>query len=280
MITSEPTGLRKPVILAIGAHPDDCEFKCGGVAALWAQRGYRVCFASVTNGQSGHHEMGLAQLVQRRMNETRAAAETLGVEWRILPVPDGHLEPTLDHRLMLIRLIREYQPDLILTHRPNDYHPDHRYTSVLVQDAAFLLTVPKVAPEAPAMRQLPVIMHFPDAFRKPAAFAGDVVIDTDPVFSQKIRALHQHASQVYEWLPWLEGTLDQVPTEDKDRLEWLRKWYAAHSGPTVSDAWRTKLVERYGLDRGSHVRQAEAFELCEYGSPLDLQRAQRLFGGL
>lgn len=266
-------------ILAIGAHPDDCEFCCGGCAALWAGRGHEVCFVSVTNGQSGHHALGGAELVRRRMAEAAAAAGVIGIQSRVLPIADGHLEPTLANRLMLIRLIRQFQADLVLTHRPNDYHPDHRYTSILVQDSAYMLTVPHVAPEVPALRANPVMLYFQDRFRKPAPFEADVAIDIDAVFEKKIAMLHRHESQVYEWLPWLDGIVDQVPGDEAGRVQWLKRWYAAHR-PPMDEQVRRRLVERYGQERGGRVENVEAFEVCEYGARLDRQAFETLFGGM
>ena len=267
-------------ILVIGAHPDDCEFRCGGVAALWAARGHRVRFLSVTDGGAGHHAQGGAPLVQRRAAEAAAAAATIGIESRILPIPDGYLEPRLDYRLMVVREIREFRADLVITNRPNDYHPDHRYTALLVQDSAFLLVVPHVAPETPALRKNPVILYWSDSFKKPTPFQPDLVIDIDPVVERKIAQLHCHASQIYEWLPWLAGRLDSVPADDATRLAWLREWYESRHTPSIADRYRASLAARYGAVRAAAVRQAEAFELCEYGSPLDERAMERLFAGL
>ncbi|MGE5609252.1 MAG: PIG-L deacetylase family protein [Bacillota bacterium] len=267
-------------IMVIGAHPDDCEFRCGGVAALWAGQGHRVCFLSVTNGQSGHHEMGTAPLVKRRAAEAAASAAIIGIESRILPIADGYLEPKLEYRMMLIRAIREFRADLVITNRPNDYHPDHRYTSQLVQDSAYMLTVPHVAPEVPSLRRNPVILYFWDGFQKPLPFQADVVVGIDSVFDKKIAMLHQHASQVYEWLPWLEGTVDQVPREQETRLAWLRDWYVARSEPALAERYRQQLIMRYGPVRGSKMQQVEAFEVCEYGAAFDATQAERLFGSL
>ena len=270
----------KPRIMIVGAHPDDCEFRCGGVSALWRGRGFDVGFVSLTNGQSGHHEQGGAVLVQRRMHEAHAAAGLIGAQCFILPLPDGHLEPTLENRLMLIRLIRSYAPDLILTNRPNDYHPDHRYTSQLVQDAAFSLTVPHIAAETTALRRVPVILYWWDYFQKPAPFQVDLAIDVDATFDTKIAMLDKHESQMYEWLPWLEGTLDQVPRDHRKRRAWLKEGYATIHTPSIADCCRAKLIERYGQTRGGNVREAEAFEMCEYGAKLDAAQLRRLFADM
>lgn len=265
-------------ILAIGAHPDDCEINCGGTAAAWASAGHHVCFLSMTDGQCGHHELSAASLVQRRKAEAAAAANVADIQSRVLPLPDGHLEPSLDNRLMLIRLIRNFQPDLILTNRPNDYHPDHRYTSLLVQDAAFSLTVPGIAPDTPPLARNPLIMYWLDRFRKPIPFEPDVVVDIDRTWPVKVAMLHEHTSQVYEWLPWLAGRLDEVPADDAERRHWLEHpFLASRDNPPAATAYRDQLIARYGPDRGRSVAHVEAFECCEYGAAFNEVAASAFF---
>lgn len=266
-------------ILCIGAHPDDCEFFCSASAAKWSEMGNKVYFLSVTNGQSGHHEEGGAVIVQRRKQEAEAAAALAGIESVQLPLSDGHLEASLPNRFMLIKTIRKIQPDVIITNRPNDYHPDHRYTSQLVQDAAYMLMVPHVVPEIPAMQFNPVIFYWWDHFQFPVPFVPDAVIDIDDYFEKKIDMLHQHKSQVYEWLPWVEGIFDQVPASDDERRRWLKGYYNRRQEPSIAVRYRDMLIERYG-ERGKETRQAEAFQLCEYGSRLDMQGIKKLFENL
>jgi LmbE family N-acetylglucosaminyl deacetylase len=266
-------------VLCFGAHPDDCEVKIGGTAALWAARGHLVRFTSVTNGETGHHQRFGAELAARRAAEARAAAEVLGVESRVLPTPSGALVPSVERRREIIVEIREFRPDLIITHRPNDYHPDHRYTSQLVQDAAYLVTVPGNTPEVPALRRNPVIAYCEDTFMKPLPFAADVVVNIDPTIEKKMDALHQHTSQMYEWIPWNGRIEDQVPEGEAERRAWLAEWRCPRFRK-VADRFREKLLERYGDDVGGKVVHAEAFEGCEYGSPLDAEAIGRLFAGL
>ena len=188
-------------ILIIGAHPDDCEVYAGGAAALWRKRGDRVRFVSVTNGNAGHQSVPADVLAARRRGEAEAAARVIGAEHEVLDNDDGALEPTLRVRGELIRLVRRFAPDLLLTHRPNDYHPDHRYTSVLVQDSAFLVTVPKICPDTPHLARNPVIAYLQDDFRKPCPFSPDVAIDVDAVMDRKWAMIDAHAS------PSSNGTL-------------------------------------------------------------------------
>jgi LmbE family N-acetylglucosaminyl deacetylase len=255
----------KPLrIMVIGAHQDDCDIRAGGSAATWAAAGHQVLLVSATNGQSGHHRDGPGQLVQRRIAEARASAAVIGAQSQVWPIPDGHMEPSLANRLLFIRAIRRFAPDLILTHRPNDYHPDHRYTSQLVQDSSYMIRVPHVAPELPALDHNPVVAYLCDDFHKPCAFAADVVIGIDGVMDTKLAMIGCHASQVYEWLPWINGELERVPRGQVGRRRFLRDQWAPRSAE-VADRFRAKLVKRYGARKGRAVRYAEAFEVCEYG---------------
>jgi LmbE family N-acetylglucosaminyl deacetylase len=263
-------------ILALGAHPDDADLKAGGCASLWAKAGHRVKFVSVTDGGAGHQTMRRPALSDRRRAEARAAGAVIGVEYDVLERPDGELLPTLAARLELIRLIRSFVPDLILTHRPNDYHPDHRYTSILVQDAAYMVTVPAICPDVPHLERNPVIAYFSDDFKKPAPFQPDVVVDIGGEVDRIVDMCHQHVSQFYEWLPFNGGYLDQVPAGDAERRAWLGERVRKRLRP-LADRCRTKLVESYGAVKGSKIEFVEAFEASEYGAPLDAAARQRLF---
>lgn len=253
-------------VLVVGAHPDDAEIKAGGLAARHAARGNVVQFVSVTDGSAGHHWLDRPDIAPRRREEATAAADVLGAESVLLGIPDGQLRPKLRYRRALIRLVREFDPDLLLTHRPNDYHPDHRYTAQLVQDATYMVRVPNVCSETPPLDADPVICYLSDDFEKPSSFQPDVVVAIDDVVNRKLDALHEHASQVYEWLPWTEDKLAEVPEGEDARREWLAEMW----GPRfreVADRFRDDLVERYG-EAGHDVEYAEAFEACEYGAPL------------
>ena len=276
---SKPKGAgvsRRLRILCIGAHPDDCEFSCSGTAALWSRHGHEVTFLSVTNGQSGHHEQGGPQLIARRAEEARRAASIIGADSHILPLTDGYLVPSVDNRLMLIRAIRVVSPDMIVTNRPNDYHPDHRYTSQLVQDAAYSLMVPNIAPDVAAMPFNPVILYWWDSFKQPLPFDPAIVVSVDATFEEKLEMLHQHESQMYEWLPWVGGYSHEVPVPSDERKDWLRGRYKLRATPSVAERFREQLRERYGAD-GEAVIEAEAFELCEYGAQPAAEELEQLF---
>ena len=202
------TPSRSATVLAIGAHPDDCDFGAGGLAALCVRAGHRVHFVAATNGDAGHYEMGGAPLARRRRAEAQAAGAVIGIDYTVLDNHDGELEPSLANRRTIVRLIREIGPDLILTHRPNDYHPDHRYTAQLVQDAAYMVTVPSLAALTAHLAANPIILYLSDWFQRPYPLQPDVVIDIDGMLDIMLEMLHQHTSQVYEWLPYNSGRLE------------------------------------------------------------------------
>ncbi|WP_235010149.1 PIG-L deacetylase family protein [Algoriphagus boritolerans] len=264
----------KPLrILMIGAHPDDCDIKSGGTAALFAKMGHEVKFLSITNGDAGHMEMGGGMLAKRRYAESQEVAKRLGIHYDVLDNHDGELLPTLEIRLDVIRKIREWGADVVISHRPNDYHPDHRYTGILVQDAAFMVGVPNIAADTPPLRKNPVFLYYQDNFQKPNPFSPDIVIDITSVIDQKIYALDAHTSQFYEWLPWIANDPDVIPEGKEGRIAWLKSKRASAPNPSVMKS----LEEWYGTEKAAQVKFAEAFEICEYGSRPGREDILRLF---
>ncbi|HET9434663.1 MAG TPA: PIG-L deacetylase family protein, partial [Chitinophagaceae bacterium] len=245
----------------------------GGTAALFAQMGYAVKFVSVTNGDAGHQLTGGVELARRRFAEAQEAGKRLGITYDVLDNHDGQLMPTLEVRLQVIKKIREWNADIVIAPRPNDYHPDHRYTGVLVQDAAYMVAVPNIAPETPALKKNPVFLYFQDRFKRPNPFRPDITIDITSVFERKIAALDAHESQMYEWLPWIGHYADKVPKDKKERITWLaetRKQVITPEAKTVLEKW-------YGKEKAAVIKNAEAFEICEYGAQPDDEMIKRLF---
>lgn len=263
-------------VLIMGAHPDDCDLRAGGVAAKYARAGHTVQMVSLTNGAAGHHEMGGAPLAWRRRQEAAAAAACLGCEYLVLDYPDGALEPSLDVRAQVIRLIRRFRPDLVLAPRQWDYHPDHRAAAQIVTDAVFLATVPNVVSDVAHLASMPVLMYVWDGFQRPYPFSPDVVVRIDDALDAKLAALHCHTSQVYEWLPYNSGALAQVPVGEQERRAWLRGWYMARAAH-LAELYRDQLAQRYGREVGDATQAVEAFETSEYGAPLTPEAAERLF---
>ncbi len=263
-------------VMVFGAHPDDADIGAGGSVSLWTGAGHQVRIVSLTNGDAGHHQMSGEPLALRRRQEAACAGRVLGAEYLVLDHADGALVASPELRLEVIRLIRSYGPDLVLAPRVWDYHPDHRATAQVVQDASYLLTVPDVASSAPHLRRMPVIASLFDRFRRPIPFAPDVVIDTDAAMGCKVDAIACHVSQVYEWLPYNRGVLEQVPASADERRAWLSAQYAPRFR-ALADTYRGLLVDRYGAGRGRAASSAEAFEISEYGRRPSPEEIDALF---
>lgn len=270
LLQGQDTKLR---VIAFGAHPDDCDIRASGTAALFASLGHAVKFVSITNGDAGHQKISGPELAARRLKEAKESARRLGIEYDVLDNHDGELLPTLQVRQQVIREIRGWNADIVLAPRPNDYHPDHRYTGVLIQDAAYMVVVPSVTPDVPALHKNPVFLYYEDHFQRPNPFRPDIAVRIDEVIDKKVDALDSHVSQFYEWLPWVDGRLGDVPAGLAERKAWLKKERTRPITPAV----RTSLVKWYGADRGNSSKYYEAFEICEYGAQPDDARVKQLF---
>ena len=274
---ARPGSLGKLNVIAFGAHPDDCEIRAGGVAAMWAAKGHKTKFVSTTNGDIGHWKIAGGPLAQRRKAEVEKAAKILGIETQVLDNHDGELMPTLENRKTLVRLIRQAEADIVMTHRPNDYHPDHRYTGILVQDAAFMVICPFFCTDVPHLTNNPVFLYFWDRFEKPNPFEPDIVVAIDSVIDQKLEALVALESQFVEGC--VMGNESMIPKNETERAaahqrvrDSFRKRFAA-----TADQYRQMLIELYGPEKGRKVKYAEAFEVCEYGRQPTATELKELF---
>lgn len=263
-VSGQTNSGQKLHVIIIGAHPDDAD-ESGGTAYKWAQLGYDVLLVSLTNGDAGHQSIKAPELAKIRREEARKSGEVIGVRYITLDNHDGQLMPTYENRLQVIKLIREQKADIVIFPRPYDYHPDHRYTGVLVLDAAYMVTVPTILPEVPFLKTNPVFLFTADGFTHPEAFKADVCVDIDDVIEKKMDMYHQHKSQMYEWLAFNQGVLDQVPASDSDRRKWLGETRKPGSS---ADPYREKLIEIYGAEKGKKIKYCEAFEDSGYGTRL------------
>ena len=264
---------KKLNVLIIGAHPDDPD-KIGGCAYKWAQSGHNVMMVSVTNGDAGHQSIKAVELAKIRKVEARKAGEVIGIKYITLDNHDGQLMPTYENRLQVIRVIREHNADLVIFPRPYDYHPDHRYTGVLVLDAAYMVTVPTILPEVPHLKRNPMFLFMSDGFIHPEPFEADIAIDIDDAIEKKMDMYHQHTSQMYEWLPYNRGRLDEVPVAEKDRRIWLGE---TRKGGSDASPYREKLTELYGKDKGASIKYCEAFQDSGYGVKLTKENMKLYF---
>ncbi len=270
----------KPLrLLVLGAHPDDAEVAGGGLIAAYRRHGHVVKMVSVTNGESGHHLTPGRELVVRRRREAQRSAELIGAEAAVWDFPDGQLLPTLDLRQRIIREIRGFEPNLVLTHRPNDYHPDHRAVGQCVQDASYMLTVPNVVPDVPILRRDPIVGYLPDRFTKPTRLQADVVLDASEYFETVVDMLACHESQFFEWLPFNQPSMGVPPVDPAGRRAWLRNWFQGCVGD-LAERFRAEVNDTFGPQRGRTVVYPQIFEISEYAAPLDLEARQRLFACL
>ena len=263
-------------IIAFGAHPDDAELKAGGVAALWAAQGHAVKFVAMTSGDIGHFQMAGGPLAQRRQAEVEECARLLGIETEVLDIHDGELMPTLENRKTVARLIREWQADIVLCHRPYDYHPDHRYTGELVQDAAVVVVAPFFVPDTPPTQKNPVFLFYSDGFEKPYPFEPTIVVGIDEMVNQKWDCISAMPSQFGDEHSWQASTRPDVPSGEAERKAYLLD-LVKQRNQAVADQYRDRLIALYGEEKGSQIQYAEAFELCQYGSQPSVEELKKLF---
>jgi len=260
-------------VIVFGAHPDDADADAGGTAIKFAHMGHNVMFVSLTNGDAGHFSMGGGALAKIRRSEAEEAGRRAGVTYVVLDNHDGELMPSLHVRLQVIRLIRKWQADVVIGPRPNDYHPDHRNCGIVLQDAAYMVIVPNVAPDTPPLKKNPLFLYAQDFFKKPNPFSPDIAIDISEVYRQKIYTMAAHESQHFEWLPWTSGRLDEIPEDAEDRIDYLARYRKVR----ITDEVKASLVKWYGEDKAAEVTDAEAFEICEYGRRPSDEEILRLF---
>lgn len=262
-------------IIVFGAHPDDCDLGAGGIASMYSEMGHKVKFVSLTNGDAGHQDIGGGELAKRRLAETKEVAKRLGIEYDVLDNHDGELIPTIENRLAVIRKIREWNADMVIAPRTNDYHPDHRNTGVVVQDAAYLVIVPNVLSSVPPLTKNPVFLYFRDRFQRPNPFRPDIAIDITAHLAKKVHGLDAHVSQFYEWLPWTNQDLANVPKDVVERKKWLTSSIERRS--SVTPEIKLTLEKWYGKEKAEGVKFVEVFEICEYGKQPGPEEIKRLF---
>jgi LmbE family N-acetylglucosaminyl deacetylase len=263
-------------LLILGAHPDDAEFHAGGLILQYTRAGHVVKLVSATDGGAGHQTLSGPALTEIRSREAQSAAAGVGATAELWPFPDGRLEPTLELRERVIREIRTFRPDLVLTHRTCDYHPDHRAIGQAVQDASYLVTVPSICRDAPILRRDPVVATMNDRFTRPTPMRADVVLDVTDDLPEITRMCACHASQFFDWLPFNQQQLESVPRDATARLQWLAGQLRNHL-QSYAVRFRAELVATYGPERGMAAELAEAFEISEYAAPLDAPARRRLF---
>jgi LmbE family N-acetylglucosaminyl deacetylase len=263
-------------VIAFGAHPDDAELKASGVAALWAAAGHKVKFVAMTNGDVGHFESAGKPLAQRRKAEVQECARILGIETEVMDIHDGELTPSLENRKAMARLIRQWQADIVMGHRPNDYHPDHRYTGVLMDDTAVVVVAPFFLPNTRPTPRNPVYMYYSDGFQDPKPFTPTIVVGIDEVAEKKWQCVSAMPSQFGDKDSWQGRTLPNVPAGDSERAAYLLD-IVKKRNIAVANQYRERLVALYGPDRGQKIQYAEAFQIGQYGRQPSLEELRKMF---
>ena len=277
--TERPTAVAQadPLrIIAFGAHPDDAELKASGVAALWAAAGHKVKFVAMTNGDVGHFGTAGGPLARRRAAEVAECARILGIETEVMDIHDGELTPSLENRKTMARLIRSWQADIVMGHRPYDYHPDHRYTGVLMDDSAVVVVAPFFVPDTPPTRRNPVFLYYSDGFQDPKPFTPSIVVGIDDVAEKKWACVSAMPSQFGDEDSWQGRTLPNVPKGDRERAAYLLD-IVKKRNLAIADQYRDRLVSLYGAERGKKVQYAEAFQLGQYGRQPSIDDLKRMF---
>jgi len=263
-------------IIAFGAHPDDAELKAAGVAAQWAARGHKVKFVAMTNGDVGHFATAGGPLARRRKAEVEECARILGIESEVLDVHDGELVPSLENRKTVARLIREWQADIVMGHRPYDYHADHRYTGVLLNDAAVLVVAPFFTPDTPPTKVNPVFLYYSDGFQDPKPFDPTLVVGIDDVAEKKWQCVSAMPSQFGDKDSWQGRTLPNVPEGDRERQAYLLDLVKQRNA-AVADQYRERLAALHGAEAANKIKYAEAFQISQYGRQAPVEELKRLF---
>jgi N-acetylglucosamine malate deacetylase 1 len=261
-------------IVVFGGHPDDAEYKAGGTAVKWARLGHHVLLVSATNGDLSDRPGTRKEIAVRRKAEVEACARKLGVTARVLDIHDGEIVADLKTRELFVRVMREWRADIVIGHRPSDYHPDHRAVAQLMQDSSFLVTARRYCPDVPALERMPVFLFTSDKFTTPRPFEPDIAVSLDDAFDQKMDGLHEIASQVYERD---RGKVVAPPTADDDarRLWSTSRWSGIQR--READRYRDLLIKLYGEKKGKAVKYAEAFEVSQYGRQPPLDDLKKLF---
>lgn len=230
-------------ILCVAAHPDDIEILCAGTLARYACEGHTVTMAVFTSGNMGDTVIPPPELARIREEESRAAAGVIGAKLIWCGVMDEHVFPDPEQRRIMIDVLRQADPDVIFTHAPNDYHPDHRYVGQLVFDSYFQKGLPHIPGQSyPACRFGQSLLYYMDNLGG-IGFLPTEYVDITDVFETKKNMLACHKSQLSA-MQQLAHTdmLDMIETQAKFRGLAAGCRYA--EGFTRMDAFQRGLTRR------------------------------------
>ena len=216
-------------VLAIGAHPDDLEILCAGTLAKYAAQGDHVTMAVATNGEVGSPTLAKKEIAEIRKEESMMAAAVIGADFVWMNHPDEFLFSNEHTRLDFLNVVRQSRPDVILTHGPSDYHPDHRATGQIVWDIRVMATVPNIKTQAPPCGKIPEI-YYCDTVAG-IDFVPQYYVDISSTFEVKKRMLACHKSQSL----WLE---DQYKMSYLDFIEYIGRYRGLQCGSRYAECFQ------------------------------------------
>jgi LmbE family N-acetylglucosaminyl deacetylase len=264
-------------VIVIAAHPDEADEYAGGTGALFAEMGNAVKFVSLTNGDAGHWQMTKDALTKRRYNEAKEAGKRLGVEYDVLNYHDGELENSIQLRKDVVKLIREWKADIVISFFPADgEHPDNMNAGKVVQEAAgFIANVPLFMPEVPCLAKSPVFLYMRDFYTRQLPHQFNIVIPIDETIEKKYASFDAHASQFYEFAPYQKGILNEVPKTPAGRIKFFEKYWGMYSAITPD---MKKILEKwYGSKKAAKFQYAEAFEIAPFSRYPSNEEMELLF---
>ncbi len=216
-------------VLAIGAHPDDIEISCAGTLAKMVQSGHEVVICHVSDGDKGHYEIPSEELIVIRKQEAQLAGAVIGCPVISLGMRDGRiLADNETNRALFMDLLCSVQPDLVITHAPNDYMPDHVAVSRLVFDTTFLATLPGASQNHPFAAKVPSLFYMDNL--SGIDFQPTLYVDITDTFTTKATMLEQHQSQ----LVWLK---EHDNVDVLDLMKTLSKFRGIQAGCTYAEGF-------------------------------------------
>ncbi|ANH80881.1 hypothetical protein A8C56_07720 [Niabella ginsenosidivorans] len=229
-------------ILSVAAHPDDTEILCAGTLIRYAREGHRVTIAAFTNGSMGDLVIKPEEMGAIRKKEAQAAADLIGAKLIWPAVADEQVFPDQQHRAIMVDILREADPDIIFTHSPNDYHPDHRYVSQLVFDAYSQKGLPFIPHQSlPPCRLDNAQIYYMDNVCG-IRFMPSEYVDISDTFELKKQMLCCHKSQ-------LKDMKDEANTDVLELIETQARFRGLAAGCKYAEGFNRLEAYQRGLTK-------------------------------
>ncbi len=222
-------------ILAIGAHPDDIEESCGGTLAKYAKLGHKVFTATATNGNIGSATLPMDEIAKIRKEEARRAASIIGAEYVCLDYDDEMFFEDRAARIAFIDLVRYCKADVILTHSPKDYNPDHELTSKIITDVAVMIPIEKIKTKSKPYDKIPIIAYFEPVHG--LGFIPTEYVDITETMETKLAMCNEHKSQI----SWMQANYKDVISDGQnffDEVRVINRYRGMQCGVKYAEGFR------------------------------------------